>query len=231
MAKSGVKNMQVSDTQFIYSKGTDNSNATQKSKALGKDAFLTMLVTQMKNQDPLNPVENTEFTAQLAQFSSLEQMFNINDNLKNIQMSQSSLNNTQAINIIGKEVKAEGNSIKHTAGGETNINYKLSSAAKEVKTSIYDNRGELVRVISESAKDSGEHTFVWDGKDNLGNIMSDGTYSFMTNAVDVSGTDIAVTPLIRGSVTGVSFDNGNTLISVGGQSVSMSSIIEVNNLN
>jgi len=231
VAKRGVKNMQVSDTQFIYSKGADNSNGSQKSRALGKDAFLTMLVTQMKNQDPLNPVENTEFTAQLAQFSSLEQMFNINDNLKNIQMSQSSLNNTQAINIIGKEVKAEGNSIKHTAGGETNINYKLSSAAKEVKTSIYDNRGELVRVISESAKDSGEHTFVWDGKDNLGNIMSDGTYSFMTNAVDISGTDIAVTPLIRGSVTGVSFDNGNTLISVGGQSVSMSSIIEVNNLN
>ena len=231
MAKRGVKNMQVSDTQFIYSKGADNSNGSQKSRALGKDAFLTMLVTQMKNQDPLNPVENTEFTAQLAQFSSLEQMFNINDNLKNIQMSQSSLNNTQAINIIGKEVKAEGNSIKHTAGGETNINYKLSSAAKEVKTSIYDNRGELVRVISESAKDSGEHTFVWDGKDNLGNIMSDATYSFMTNAVDISGTDIAVTPLIRGSVTGVSFDNGNTLISVGGQSVSMSSIIEVNNLN
>ena len=61
--------------------------------------------------------------------------------------------------------------------------------------------------------------------------MSDATYSFMTNAVDISGTDIAVTPLIRGSVTGVSFDNGNTLISVGGQSVSMSSIIEVNNLN
>ena len=231
MAKRGVKNMQVSDTQFIYSKGADNSNSSQKSRALGKDAFLTMLVTQMKNQDPLNPVENTEFTAQLAQFSSLEQMFNINDNLKNIQMSQSSLNNTQAINIIGKEVKAEGNSIKHTAGGETNINYKLSSAAKEVKTSIYDSRGELVRVISESAKDSGEHTFVWDGKDNLGNIMSDATYSFMTNAVDISGTDIAVTPLIRGSVTGVSFDNGNTLISVGGQSVSMSSIIEVNSAN
>ena len=64
--------MQVSDTQFIYSKGADNSNSSQKSRALGKDAFLTMLVTQMKNQDPLNPVENTEFTAQLAQFSSLE---------------------------------------------------------------------------------------------------------------------------------------------------------------
>ncbi len=223
--------MQVSDTQFTYSKGADNSNGSQKSRALGKDAFLTMLVAQMKNQDPLNPVENTEFTAQLAQFSSLEQMFNINDNLKNIQMSQSSLNNTQAINIIGKEIKAEGNSIKHTAGGQTNINYKLSSAAKEVKTSIYDSRGDLVRVTSESAKDSGEHTFAWDGKDNLGNIMSDGTYSFMTHAVDVSGTDIEVTPLIRGTVTGVSFDNGNTLISVGGQNVSMNSIIEVNSVN
>jgi flagellar basal-body rod modification protein FlgD len=223
--------MQISDTTFIYSKGTDNSNVPQKSKALGKDAFLTMLVAQMKNQDPLNPMEGTEFTAQLAQFSSLEQMFNINDNLKNIQMAQSSLNNTQAINIIGKEVKAEGNSIKHTAGSQANINYKLSSAAKEVKTGIYDSRGNLVRVISESAKDSGEHTFAWDGKDNLGNVMADGTYSFMSNAVDASGSSITVTPLIRGTVTGVSFDNGNTLVSVGGQSIAMGSIFEVNNLN
>ena len=95
----------------------------------------------------------------------------------------------------------------------------------------YDNIYKIQHTNLQYPQGQNDHEDITYDYDNLGNIMSDGTYSFMTNAVDISGTDIAVTPLIRGSVTGVSFDNGNTLISVGGQSVSMSSIIEVNNLN
>lgn len=223
--------MQVLDSQFVYSKGTDSVNGSKNNKSLGKDAFLTMLVAQMKNQDPLNPMENTEFTAQLAQFSSLEQMFNVNENLKNIQMTQSSLNNTQSVSIIGKEIKAEGNSIKLSNGAPVDINYKLSSAAKEVRINIYDSRGELVRTILLSSQDAGEQSFVWDGKDGSGNSLSDGAYSFMVSAKDLIGTEVSVTPLIKGQVTGVSFDSGNTLLSVGGQRVSLGSVIEVNSIN
>ncbi len=223
--------MQVLDSQFIYSNGSESADGSKNNKALGKDAFLTMLVAQMKNQDPMNPIQNTEFTAQLAQFSSLEQMFNVNENLKNIQMTQSSLNNTQAVSIIGREIKSEGNSIKLSAETSSEINYKLSSAAKEVRVNIYDYRGDLVRTVSMSSQDAGENSFVWDGKDSSGNSLSDGTYSFMVSAKDPAGTDISVTPLIRGQVTGVSFDNGNTLLSVGGQRVSLGSVLEVNNIN
>ncbi|MBI3599493.1 MAG: flagellar hook assembly protein FlgD [Nitrospinae bacterium] len=223
--------MQVLNSQFVYSKGSDSANGSKNNKALGKDAFLTMLVAQMKNQDPMKPMDNTEFTAQLAQFSSLEQMFNVNENLKNIQMTQSSLNNTQSVSIIGKVIKAEGNSVKLSAGTPVDINYKLSSAAKDVKINIYDSRGELVRAVSTSSQDAGEHSFVWDGKDGSGNSLSDGTYSFMVSAKDPAGTDVSVTPLIKGQVTGVSFDNGNTLLSVGGQRVSLGSVIEVNSMN
>jgi flagellar basal-body rod modification protein FlgD len=222
--------MQVLDSPFVYSKGSEGSNGSKNNKALGKDAFLTMLVAQMKNQDPMNPIENTEFTAQLAQFSSLEQMFNVNENLKNIQMTQSSLNNMQSVSIIGKEIKAEGNSIKLSADTPADINYKLSSAAREVRINIYDSRGELVRTVSISSQDAGEHSFAWDGKDGSGNSLSDGTYSFMISAKDPAGTEISVTPLIRGQVTGISLDNGNTLLSVGGQRVSLGSVIEVNSI-
>lgn len=222
--------MQVLNSQFVYSKGSESANGSKKDKVLGKDAFLTMLVAQMKNQDPMNPIDNTEFTAQLAQFSSLEQMFNVNENLKNIQMTQSSLNNTQSVSIIGKEIKAEGSSVKISDGIPADINYKLSSSAKEVRINIYDYRGDLVRTVSLSSQDAGEQSFVWDGKDGSGNSLPDGTYSFMVSAKDPAGTDVAVTPLIKGQVTGVSFDNGNTLLSVGGQKVSLGSVLEVNNI-
>ncbi|MEK6590094.1 MAG: flagellar hook capping FlgD N-terminal domain-containing protein [Nitrospinota bacterium] len=222
--------MQVLDSQFIYSKDIEGSQGVKKERALGKDAFLTMLVAQMKNQDPLNPVENTEFTAQLAQFSSLEQMFNVNENLKNIEMIQSSLNNTQAVNIIGKEVKAEGNSVKLSDAKSVPINYKLSSGAHEVKINIYSSRGELLRTISEISKDAGEQSLIWDGKDGKGNSLPDGIYSFMVSARGPSGNEVGVSTLIKGQVTGVSFENGNTLLSIEGQKVSLGSVIEVNDI-
>ena len=74
------------------------------SKEMDRDAFLSLLITQLQNQDPLNPTDSTEFTAQLAQFSSLEQLGNVNENLKQLQDFQASINNSQAVSLIGKEI-------------------------------------------------------------------------------------------------------------------------------
>src|SRR5210317_754089 len=82
-----------------------------KSNVMGKDDFLNLLITQLQNQDPLKPTDSTEFTAQLAQFSSLEQLGNVNENLKQLQDFQASINNSQAVSLIGKEITATGNSL------------------------------------------------------------------------------------------------------------------------
>ncbi|MBW1702547.1 MAG: flagellar hook assembly protein FlgD, partial [Deltaproteobacteria bacterium] len=85
--------------------------STPGDSTLGKDAFLNLLVTQLRHQDPLSPMESTQFTAQLAQFSSLEQLSSVNENLGILRIYQASINNSQAVGFIGKTVKASGDSV------------------------------------------------------------------------------------------------------------------------
>lgn len=188
-----------------------------------KDDFLKLLVTQMENQDPLNPVENTEFTAQLAQFTSLEQLFNINDNLKAFENLQSTLSNTQAISYLGKEVKAEG-SLFNLSGGSASVNYTLSAPADDSYIGIYNAAGDLVRSVPMGKQPGGENSFVWDGKDKSGVPMPDGIYSFVVGAS--SGEEAVESKgYISGTVDGISYDdNGSPVISVNGIKVSSADI-------
>ena len=103
--------------------GTETS--ALPSKVLDKDAFLELLITQLQNQDPLNPTDSVEFTAQLAQFSSLEQLNNVNDNLEQLQNFQASINNSQAVALIGKDITANGNFLQLTNGGPVGCDGKM----------------------------------------------------------------------------------------------------------
>src|SRR5512143_1369392 len=93
-----------------------SSTIAAASKAMGKDAFLKLLITQLQHQDPLNPADSTEFTSQLAQFSSLEQLSNVNDNLTTLKLYQASINNAQAVSFIGKDIVAKGKTLQVTSG-------------------------------------------------------------------------------------------------------------------
>ena len=103
----------------------------QDKTTLGKDDFLKLFVAQLQNQDPLSPMESTEFTSQLAQFSSLEQLTNMNQNLDYLLMYQASMNNAEAINFIGSTVKASGNSISVKDGESDQIQFDLAADAAD----------------------------------------------------------------------------------------------------
>jgi len=136
-------------------------------KAMGKDDFLNLLITQLQNQDPLNPADSTEFTAQLAQFSSLEQLGNVNDNLMELKNFQAATNNSQAVSLIGKTITAEGNFIQlSAAGASAECNFELEEDADQVAVSIYDNTGEFVADFEHQHMDAGQHSLFWDGIDN-----------------------------------------------------------------
>ena len=107
-------------------------------KILGKNDFLNLLVTQLQHQDPLNPAESTEFTAQLAQFSSLEQLNNINDNLKNMELFQTSVTNSQAVSYIGKEITARGNTVQLESGLPAECQFELEARAALAVISVYN---------------------------------------------------------------------------------------------
>lgn len=198
-----------------------------QSTALGKDDFLTMLLTQLQNQDPLNPVDSTEYTAQLAQFSSLEQLSNINDNLEYMHLFQASINNAQAVTFIGKEIVAVGNEIKVNDGAAEACHFELAANAAGAAVNIYDSAGSYVKTIEQGAMDAGRQTVTWDGSDQNGNPVADGNYTFEVMAVDDQGQDIPAITYTSGVVSGVTFIEGTTYFLVGNQKIPIADIVEV----
>lgn len=194
---------------------------------MGKDAFLKLLVTQLQNQDPLNPADSTEFTAQLAQFSSLEQLSNINQNLETLNLFQSSINNAQAVSLIGKEILASGNALEKLGSQPLNCEFDLASNASRVVVSIYDATGGFVTDLVGASMPAGRGSLVWDGRDRNGNLVPDGIYTFEIQAEGSDGQKIDASSLIRGQVDGVSLDGTTPFLMVGERRVAFGSVLQV----
>jgi flagellar basal-body rod modification protein FlgD len=200
-----------------------------KPDEMGKDAFLELLVTQLQYQDPLNPMDSTAFTAQLAQFSSLEQLNNVNKNLEYSQLYQSSINNSQAVSFIGKEIRASGDSLEVNNGILGSSSFSLPAQAYQTVVNIYDTEGNLVKIMDAGALDPGEHRMSWDGTDNNGMTVSDGEYRFEVMAYDGGGERIEASTYSAGLVKGVTFRNGRAELLVGDRTIDLGNIIEVTN--
>ena len=201
--------------------------AAAGTKELDRDAFLNLLVTQLQNQDPLNPTDSTEFTAQLAQFSSLEQLGNVNDNLKQLQNFQASINNSQAVSLIGKEITANGNSITLADGQPAACEFKLEGDASVAVVSIYDHTGGFVKSFESQNLAAGQHTLHWDGSDQNGNLAPSGNYTFEVLAADANGYNIETTTFFNGQVNKVVFENNITYLMAGDQRVALGDIVQV----
>ncbi|MEW6258633.1 MAG: flagellar hook capping FlgD N-terminal domain-containing protein [Thermodesulfobacteriota bacterium] len=179
---------------------------------LGKQDFLILLVTQLQNQDPLNPADSTEFIAQLAQFSTLEQMQNVNQNLEIIQLYEQSINNAQALTFIGKNVKAGGNSFKHTSGEAHEFSFVLAEDVDAVHIKVYNSKGDIVAQVDPGAMPAGEHTIPWDGTDINGDPVETGTYTFKLTAEDAEGKVLSTAIYIQKKCSGVAYHDGNTFL-------------------
>jgi flagellar basal-body rod modification protein FlgD len=196
-------------------------------KELGREAFLNLLITQLQNQDPLDPTDSVEFTAQLAQFSSLEQLGNVNDNLKQLQNFQASINNSQAVSLIGKEITASGNLLNLADGQPAGCEFRLEGNASVAVVSIYDHTGQFVRSFESQNLVAGQHTLYWDGTDQNGNAAAPGNYTFEVLAAGADGNNIETTTFFNGQVNKVVFENNTTYVISGDQRVALGDIIEV----
>lgn len=185
---------------------------------LGKDDFLKLLVTQLQNQDPLNPTDNTEFVAQLAQFSSLEGITNLNTSMDGISSGMSALKNSNSANLIGRSVKAEGSDFLY-AGAPVTVGYDLTGAASRVRVSVFDASGKLVRTMDAGAQASGLHDIAWDGTDNSGLNAPNGYYEFTVTARDTADNAVSANTYVYGQVTGVNFDSGDAKLLVDGKEI------------
>jgi len=209
---------------------TETASDAQSSvpvKILGKDDFLNMLIAQLQHQDPLNPTDSTDFTAQLAQFSSLEQLSNINDSLKNMEQFQASLTDSQAVSYIGKEITAKGNTVLLESGRPAECHFELGTNAALAAISVYDASGAFVKSFETGPLNSGRQSAAWDGTDNNGNSASPGLYRFEVQAVDAENQSLSVTPLLSSVVTGVSFKDQTVSLITGLQTVAIDDVIDV----
>jgi len=195
--------------------------------SLGKDDFLKLFVAQLENQDPLSPMEGTDLSNQLAQFSSLEQLTNANQNLEYLLLYQSSMNNAEAVNFIGKTVKAVGDSISVKDGTSSQIQFDLAGDAAEVNVYIYDSSDNLVKTINCGSLSDGEQSIEWDGTNENGETVSDGTYTMEVSATDGEGETIVASTYMTVEVTGATFKEGNAYLLAGDIAISMSDVLEV----
>ncbi len=199
------------------------SKAVFGRQSLGQEDFMRLLLEELNHQDPMKPMDSKEFTVQLTQFSSLEGINDINQNLNNLLTFQQSMQNATVTNMIGKTVTVDGNST-HLNGSAT-MNYDLAEDASTVNVTIRDSIGKVVRSVNMDAQEAGNNNYVWDGKDDLGNQLEDDSYTFDIDAVDKEGDYMQVSTTSSGHVTGISFQNGMTyLVLDGTKNVSLGEI-------
>lgn len=219
----------VSNTTSTY----NAEKATGKS-VLGKDDFMKMLLSQLKNQDPLSPMEGTEFASQLAQFTSLEQLTNMNTSLNtsieaNYLLAQS-VNNTMMASLIGKEVKLTGNNINFSGQESISMGYKMPSEAHSVTISIYDSNKKLVKTVT-GEKEAGEHKVLWDFTDNNGEKVKEGSYFFEISAKASNGNEITTEFYKWGHIDSVRYTEDGTKLVSGDEEYLLSDVFEILNSN
>ncbi|WP_298431945.1 FlgD immunoglobulin-like domain containing protein [Geobacter sp.] len=210
---------------------TNDTNAAaaamKQATGLNKDDFLKLFVTQLKNQDPLKPQDSSEFIAQLAQLTQVEQAYNTNTNLKSLLTAMNGASSLSTVSFIGKEIKADGDQVNLTAGTPATLGYRLPANASQVQVDIADATGKTVRTITLGATAAGDGTVTWDGKDGAGNPLPAGSYTVTVTGVNGDGTKFPGNPLLLGKVDGVTLEGSEPSVTLSGISVPISKILSV----
>lgn len=196
------------------------------SSELGKDTFLRLLTTQLQNQDPTNPMSNEDFIAQLAQFSSLEQLQGVNGQLETMNLINTSMNNASMVNLLGQEVVALSDQFHYDGEGEQELMYDAEQAFSSATVTVLDEDGKVVDSFTVSGRDAGEGNLTWDGKNSSGQVV-EGDYSFQINATDANGEEVGITTLVKGIIDEMSFANGTAEPSVNGIPINIGNIIRL----
>lgn len=185
--------------------------------------FLILLTTQLQNQDPLSPMDTTEFTNQLVAFAGVEQQINTNqklDSLVSLGLGQA-LGTAQSY--VGKQVSYISSEFDYT-GTPSKIKYSLGAEAVTSKLSIYDEAGKVVYSV-EAGKAAGVHDFVWDGTLSAGGKAGPGTYEVKIDALDINGEPVQATSVVSGMVRGTEAQNGQIYLLVGERAVALSNVL------
>ncbi|MEL6348722.1 MAG: flagellar hook capping FlgD N-terminal domain-containing protein [Myxococcota bacterium] len=202
--------------------------ASAPTNDLGQETFMQLLVTQLQNQDPLNPQSNEEFVAQLAQFSSLEQLVSVNDSIDGLYLATASMNNATMTQLLGREVTAYAEQTYHDgASDELTVHYEAVGDAASAEITVKNEDGEVVYSGPMGALNDGEGSFSFPAKDQDGNPLPEGIYSFTISATNASGEDVMVSGMVQGEIDGMSYASGTPVPSIQGIEIDLGEILRV----
>ena len=198
---------------------TQYNSAAQGKSELGQQEFLQLLVAQLQNQDPVNPMDGAEFAAQLADFNSVEQLISVNEGLSQLAISQdlmgASLTNSMAASLTGKEVRALSNEIALSSEGNASVNYKLNDSASQVEIVIRTESGAEIRRETLSGIPSGDNSWTWDGLDTNGERMGEGKYTVEVIAKN-GDNNVGALTFLEGFASKVRYTTQGVYLSVNG---------------
>jgi flagellar basal-body rod modification protein FlgD len=224
---SGTSSPVVSGTTALPASSSSSSassaNALASSQLAGNfQSFLTLLTTQLQNQDPLSPLDTNQFTQQLVEFAGVQQQLNTNDSLTTLVSLQQTAQSTQALGFVGKTAVVSGSTAAVVNGAAT---WELSvPTAANVNVTITNSTGQTVYSNNYSVSAGSNQAFNWDGKGNDGTQWPDGQYKLTATGTDSAGNPVAVTTEIQGVVNSVDLTQSPPLLSINGQSYTVSQI-------
>ena len=218
--------MTVSSATSAATTATTSTSSSSASSSLSSTDFLSLLVSELQNQHPLNATSTTDFINQLTSYANFNEQQSINTSMTSLASSFSSLVTLNSVNYIGHTVEAKADTATLTSGSAT-FGYSLSSAASDVTVSVKDSSGNTV-YTGTGTGNAGSNTFTWDGKNSSGTQLTDGgKYTISVTATDSAGNSVLNYTTISGTVTGIDASSSTPALLVNGTSVSAANIIGV----
>jgi flagellar basal-body rod modification protein FlgD len=233
MSIGSVPNTAATNPTSTPATSNSSSSTTSSSSSAGGapdiasnfNSFLTLLTTQLQNQDPTSPLDTNQFTSELVQFSSVEQQINMNSNLSTLISLQQTAQSTASLGYLGTTVTVNSNAVQ-LGNGQPNPTWNYSmSAPGSVAITVSNSTGQQVYSTTQTVQ-AGNQTFSWNGQDSLGNTLPAGTYSVSITATGTNGQSTAVQPQVQGVVTGVDIGANPPTLTVNGQSYTPSQVVE-----
>ncbi|MBF0278009.1 MAG: flagellar hook assembly protein FlgD [SAR324 cluster bacterium] len=229
--------MTLAVDQAVNQAGASLRNASSKTqgtgngKQLGKEDFLNLMMVQMANQDPLDPMDSDQMMQQMAALGTVEQLQGVNAQLGKVVSTQEGIARASAFSYLDKDVEIGTNTLDVREGNVPPASYSLEGPADKVYAHIINEEGEPIRVIKLESQQAGMHSFTWDGTDNDGDQVSNGIYQYRVVATTEDGESINVSQFKKGRVSSVSFENGQAMGVVNGEQIPLTKVKGVNEIS
>jgi flagellar basal-body rod modification protein FlgD len=221
----------TNNTNTAATSGTGTSSTSSSNSTVNENDFLQLLIAQMKNQDPLNPMDGTQYVAELAQFSSLQQLQDLNTNMTNsinanYTLTQS-ISNTLAGNLIGQQVKVTASGITYSGQASTEIGYTLPSNQSDVTLTITNSAGSEVRTITGLPTSAGDQEVAWNFTDDYGSKLPEGKYTYSVSATNSGGVSSSPAIFELGTISAVNYTSTGATFTINGSSYNLSDVLEL----